>query len=164
MFISHDQLTYVDNTAALYYVSSDAKDATVQQTIITSIEWSLFNEMHLNVSKAKELLIFFTKTESEVSHVSINGTDVTCVESCTLLRLEFCNNLSCLVFIGKLTQAKLPVSDIVSVYVYVMRPVLVYACHVWHPGLTDDQHEATERLHLSITHSKSKTVEHRNNE
>jgi len=33
-------------------------------------------------------------------------------------------------------RAGVPASDIVCVYTSIIRSVLKYACHVWHPGLT----------------------------
>ena len=50
-----------------------------------------------------------------------------------------------LFFIRQLKCAKVPPNDIVSTFLAVVRPVLEYACQVWHPTLTTEQHNALEK-------------------
>ena len=42
-------------------------------------------------------------------------------------------------FLKKLKRAGVSVDDLVHYYQSVIRPVLEYACAVWHPGLTKEQ-------------------------
>ena len=40
----------------------------------------------------------------------------------------------------------LSVEDLVTIYIGFVRPLLEYAVPVWHPGLTEKQHLALERI------------------
>ena len=43
---------------------------------------------------------------------------------------------SCLYFLKQLRRADVPTTDLLHFYTTVVRPVLEYACPVWHSGLT----------------------------
>ena len=51
--------------------------------------------------------------------------------------------------IHMLKRHVLCVKDLVTVYVGLIRPLLEYAVPVWHPGLTEKQHYALERIQRS---------------
>ncbi len=51
-----------------------------------------------------------------------------------------------LYFVSKLKRTKMSSSDIVKVYVSLVRPVLEYACQLWHAGLTDHQRDMLESI------------------
>ena len=48
--------------------------------------------------------------------------------------------------LSMLKRHGLCVKDLVTVYVGFIRPLLEYAVPVWHPGLTEKQHYALERI------------------
>ena len=51
-----------------------------------------------------------------------------------------------MVFLCQLKQCGSPVDDLVIVYKQYVRPILEFACPVWHPGLTRDQNKVLEKL------------------
>ena len=50
-----------------------------------------------------------------------------------------------LFFLKQLKRAKVSPSDIVATYLAIVRPVLEYACQVWHPGLMQEQRVSIEK-------------------
>ena len=116
--------------------------------------------MVLNASKTKELLISFAKSPPSVDGIIVSNSQVERVDHCTLLGLEISNNVtwelhcqkilkeanSHLFFLKQLKRAKVSAKDIVATFLAVVRPVLEYDCQVWHPGLTEEQHDALEHI------------------
>ena len=51
-----------------------------------------------------------------------------------------------LFMLSMLKRHGLCLKDLITVYVGYIRPLLEYAVPVWHPGLTDKQHDALERI------------------
>ena len=101
-----------------------------------------------------------SKVTPQVPVVNVDGTEVERVDHCTLLGVQISSKLSwdghCnkilkkanqkLFFIKQLKRAKISPTDIIATYLAVVRPVLEYACQVWHPGLTAEQHESLEKI------------------
>ncbi len=56
---------------------------------------------------------------------------------------------------------KLP-SDLVSVFCYLIRSILEYACEVWHPGLTMEQSHTIEHLHIRVRNLVFPQLEYHN--
>ena len=46
----------------MYHVSSYTNDKFLQEVVSVVANWSTVNDMHINASKTKELLISFTKS------------------------------------------------------------------------------------------------------
>jgi hypothetical protein len=150
---------YVDDTT-IYHVTSDTGDKSLQEAVNEATDWSKCNDMRLNASKTKELLISFAKSTPDVEEITIADTKVERVDHCTLLGLQISNTLSwelhCnkvikkansrLFFLKQLKRAKMSPMDIVATFLSIVRPILEYACQVWHPGLTVDQHDSLEKI------------------
>ena len=116
--------------------------------------------MRLNATKPKELMISFAKSDPGASNVIVGGAEVERVDQCTLLGLIISNTLTwdlhCqkmlkkantrLFFLKQLKRAKVAPSDILGTFLAIVRPVLEYACQVWHPGLSIEQHEELEKI------------------
>jgi len=56
------------------------------------------------------------------------------------------NAESCLYFLKQLRRAEIPTRDLLHFYTTVVRPVLEYACPVWHSGLTVAQSDLLESM------------------
>ena len=152
-------IKYVDDTT-LYHVSSNTADVSLQQAVDTAANWSSKNDMRLNASKTKEILISFAKIQPDVSKIVVDNTEVERVTQFTLLGLklsaslnweEHCSKIikranTRLFFLKQLKRAKVPPKDIVASFISVVRPILEYACQVWHPGLTIEQHDLLENI------------------
>jgi len=154
-----ETIKYVDDTT-LYNVSSQTDDQALQGALNVALKWSTENDMRLNGAKTKEMLISFSKEPPEVATLFVNDTPVERVNQCTLLGVQLSSNLTWeghvnkivkkanvkLFFIRQLKRARVLPGDIVSTFLAVVRPVLEYACQVWHAGLTTEQHNALEKI------------------
>ena len=152
-------IKYVDDTT-IYHTSSDPSDTTLQKSVDTAIDWSKQNSMKINATKTKDMLISFAKETPKVSNVIVDGEEIERVSECKLLGVILNNRLSWhdhiesmmkkantrLHFMFQLKRTKLPADEIIKVYVTLVRPLLEYACQVWHAGLTDQQSNEIESV------------------
>ena len=150
---------YVDDTT-LYYVSNNPIDPSLQEAVSSVLAWSNQNDMRINGSKTKEMLISFSKSQADVPHISIDGSLLERVESVTLLGVQISNDLSWekhvsfivkkaqsrLFSLNMLRRAKVSSKDIMDIFCSKVRPVLEYASPLWHPGLTQEQSDDIENL------------------
>ena len=157
-----ETIKYVDDTT-LFEISKEASDSSLQSATTSAITWSDDNDMKINASKTKEMLICFARKHTpQVPQLVVNSTIVERVHTCTLLGIELCDTLTWhghidkivkkantrLFYLRQLKRAKLAASDIISAYLTIMRPILEYACQVWHPGLTEEQHNLLEGIQI----------------
>ena len=77
---------YVDDTT-IYRVTNDTQDQTLQSAVSVATKWSQRNNMKINASKTKEMLITFSKTPPAVPLIEVNGIALERVSTCTLLAL-----------------------------------------------------------------------------
>lgn len=150
-------IKYVDDTT-IYNVTSDVQDTSLQVAVDTAIKWSSDNSMNINASKTKELLITYMKKPPNVPHITINGEDIERVSECKLLGVHLNDQLNwdlhidkihkkaCqrLHFLSCLRRSNLNSRDMVRVFTSLIRPLVEYACQVWHPGLTQQQTDQIE--------------------
>ena len=116
--------------------------------------------MRLNASKTKELLVYFGRKTLDVPQVVINEVPVERVHSAKLLGVTLTDDLSwgehiskiytkCsqrVYFLRLLARAGAPPTDIVKIYMSIIRPVLEYACQVWHAAITKEQEKLIENI------------------
>ena len=152
-------IKYVDDTT-VYHISQDPNDNQLQDAVSVAETWSRNNDMRLNAAKTKEMVVCFAKNPPDLPSIVVDNTEVECVSNCTLLGVELQDNLSwdmhCqkivkkgnsrLFFLKQLKRAKLEPNDILDTYLAIVRPVLEYACQVWHPGLTEEQRMDIEKI------------------
>ena len=159
---------YVDDTT-IYQVSSDPSDSTLQTSVNDALNWSSSNSMNIHPDKTKEMLISFAVDPPNVPKLALNGSPIERVHKCKLLGVILNDKLtwddhvdkiykkacSRLHFLGQLRRTKASSIDIVKVYVSVIRPIVEYACQVWHGGLTNGQRKILESIQqraLKISH------------
>ena len=115
-------------------------------------KWTEENYMKLNNEKSKEMIISFAKNGNfrhTIPNIKIDGIDVEQVDNDKLLGVTISHDLSWnkhvenivkkagkrLYMLYQLKRAGISQSDLVTVYLSVVRPVLEYACPVWHTNL-----------------------------
>ena len=103
----------------------------------------------LNESKCKELRISFSRSGISVDHITINDKQIEVVSSAKLLGVVVSDNLrwnahvesicekaaTRLYFLKQLKHTKVPPKDMLLFYTTCIRPVLEYACPVFHHSL-----------------------------
>jgi hypothetical protein len=145
-------IKYVDDTT-IYRAMNDPSDPTLQSSVNVAIKWSKANNMKINAAKTKDMVVSFTREEPDIPNILVDGTPIERVTECKLLGVMLNNRLtwhthvdtiykkacSRLHFVAQLKKTKMPASEIIKVYTTLVRPLLEYACQVWHGGLTDQQ-------------------------
>ena len=124
----------------------------IQESIDKAVEWTSMNCMKINPKKSKEMIISFTHDvhfKKFVPNIIIEGNPVEVVDHAKLLGVILSDDLTWNMHVDsivkkaakrvymlyQLKRAGISQSDLVTVYLSVVRPVLEYACPVWHTNL-----------------------------
>ena len=119
--------------------------------------------MKLNITKCKELIITFAKDKRSFQPLTVAGETIKLVESEKILGLVVQNNLKwnlhvdsivkksskCPYMLRLLKRFKADMKTLIVVYTTVIRPILEYACQVWHFNI---------RIIYQMTSNVSKSV------
>jgi hypothetical protein len=122
------------------------------------------DNFHLNESKCKELRITFSKADSLMAPITINGKEIEIVSSAKLigtivsgdhkwnLHIDMiCKKVaSRLYFLRQLKRAKLPIPDLLLFYKIFIRPVAKPASPVYHNALPQYLSDVLERLQKRV--------------
>ncbi|CAB4006150.1 RNA-directed DNA polymerase from mobile element jockey [Paramuricea clavata] len=123
--------------------------------------------MRLNAKKTKEFRVSFLQSEPEFDHLTINGSPLEVVDSFKLLGITLSSDLSWNIHVSNISAKAskrlyalrilkrhgVPVKNLISIFCSFIRPVLEYACQVWHsslPLMLSDQIEHTQKRALKI--------------
>ena len=150
---------YVDDTT-MYEVCPKGKDCSIQNALNELVAWSNSNDMQINPTKTKEMVICFTKDNIELPLLTIAGNLVERVKEAKLLGLYVNNKLNWdthvketytkaakrLYLLVQLRRAGLSQVDMCRYYVACIRSVLEYACQVFHGALTKEQANILESI------------------
>ena len=152
-------------------VSTDPRINNMQLVADKLVQWCTDNHMHLNTSKTKEMVIYFGKqySKSELVYTRIVDSNIERVETFKLLGVIFSSDLTWkahveyiiskaskrIFVVYQLVRSGLSASDVISVYISLIRSILEYACPVWHCGITkgqSDEIEGVQRRCLRIVY------------
>ena len=149
---------FVDDCTLSEVLSKLATSAMQQELDAINI-WSQANYMKINTKKTKEMQLR-PNHKNQPTTLQLNGHPIERVTSYKLLGLHVTDKLRwsehvsaiCskaaqrLHFLKQLKRAAVSTSDLVYYYQSVIRPVLEYACVVWHSSITKKQSELIERI------------------
>ena len=136
-------------------------NVSVLQTAVDKVkDWSDKNNMKLNESKTKEMLISFKQNLALVPPLMINSNAVERVHTFKILGVLLSDDLSWkshvnhmhsrasprLYYLRQLKRCGLSQSDLLAYYRTMIRPILEYACPVWHAGLTQGESDIIEKI------------------
>ena len=159
---------YVDDCAVTEIIKSfDLQSSSLQREIDYINQWSVKNNMKLNVTKTKEFNISLSSVPHSFPALSIDNQHLDVVHTVKLLGVylsadlkwtthinHICSKASKRLFaIRILKRNGVKVWDLRNVYCSFIRPVLEYACPVWHfslPVFLCDQIEQIQRRALKI--------------
>ena len=165
---------YVDDVT-LYStgkLNASTNQNNLQQAADHCLSWATNNNMNINTGKTKEMVIQFSKKETNIPHIRLNDIAIERVNSTKLLGLYVSNDLTWedhvnhiykkaakrLYSLVMLKRAAVSVNDMVTYYTVTIRPIMEYCCQVWHSRLTRSQTELLESVQkraLRIIHSSS---------
>lgn len=160
---------YVDDCTAYEIISRSTNNVTLQTDLNSVNTWTETNNMRLNVKKTKEFRVSFLKTPVIPDQLTINNIPLDIVKSFKLLGITITSDLTwnihadntCakaskrLYALRILKRNGVPVADLLTIFCTFIRPVLEYACQVWHtslPSTLSDQIEHVQKRALKIVY------------
>ena len=140
---------YMDDTTLTVRVGKGSV-SSMQSIMDFTTSWSSANNMVPNIRKTKEMVICFHKQPTAIPPVTIQEMEIERVSSTKLLgvvindKLTWADNTNYiyskaskrLYHLRQLRRAGLDSLDLLIFYTAVIRPVIEYACPVWHNSLT----------------------------
>jgi hypothetical protein len=154
---------FVDDTTFTEIISRTDNTSHMDEYGQQLVEWSANNFMLVNYKKTKEMVLGGLQEQS-FPPLLIDGHIVERVASFKLLGVHIDDDLrwsthiksicskanSRIYFLKLLKRAGLPPDALLCYYTTVIRPLLEYACVVWHHGLTQAQSDQLERLQKRV--------------
>lgn len=162
---------YVDDTSITEVVEKGHL-SNLQFRVDDIATWAETNKMVFNTDKCKELRISFTKNrnQSNYNNISIDGKGIDLVSEYKILGLIVSQDLKWnahvqhivlkaskrIYLLKELKRASIPAADLLTFYTSCIRPVLEYACVVYHhalPAYLVDDIEYIQKRCLRIIYS-----------
>ena len=127
--------------------------SVIQDSADVVEQWSYNNDMHINTTKTKEMVICLRRDRTFVDslpYIYMNGNYIERVSQAKVLGVTISSDLSWnahvdeeiiskarkrVYMIYQLKRAGINQNDLIRIYVSVIRPVVEYACPVWHTNL-----------------------------
>jgi hypothetical protein len=123
--------------------------------------------LYSNIKKTKEFRISFLKIPSAIDQLSINNISLDIVKSFKLLEITISSNLTWNIHVDNICAKAskrlyalrvwkrngAPAADLLTIFCIFIRPVLEYACQVWHTSLSStlsDQIEHSQKRAIKI--------------
>ena len=142
---------YVDDST-VFDVCNNSSVFMLQASADIITYWSRINDMRINATKTKEMVICFCRNDNHVASIPrivIDNNDIERVTQAKVLGVTLSPDLTwnahvdtivskarkTVFTIDQLKRAGIRQCDLLRVYVSVIRPVLEYACPVWHTSL-----------------------------
>lgn len=165
---------YVDDTTLSELLQDRSQISNMQFFFQQLLDWAYSNDLVVNFSKTKEIIMGPPSLTSGIPPLLVgNSTDtgsIERVETFKLLGIHLDANFSWsshvdnilskatrrLYFLKQLRRAGVPSNQLLHFYLAVIRPVLEYACPVWHHLLNKaqtDQIEAIQRRAIRIIYN-----------
>ena len=150
---------YIDDTTVAEIVPRNTQ-GNIEDAVNEVVVWSRKQNMQLNADKCKELIIDSKKNKHSFSPLTVDGYELSVVNSAKILGVTISNDLKwnahvtesikkCnkrLYFLILLKRAGVCRKDIVSFYCTVIRPVLDYCSPIFHHSLPESLSEDLERV------------------
>ena len=141
--------------------------STLQTEVDRINQWSIANNMNLNVKKTKEFIVSFLKNQPSLQPLMIDNQYLEMVQTTKLLGVyltsdlkwtkhvtHICSKASKRLYALRLLKRNgVQSRDLQKVYCSFARPILEYACPVWHSSLSillSDQLEHIQKGALRI--------------
>jgi hypothetical protein len=143
---------YVDDST-IFEICGPGTVSKLQDSANIACQWSRDNDMKINASKTHELLIDFTRNHqlnsSSLNNINIDGLVIQRTDSAKILGVTICSDLTWNIHVKnivskaskrvymlyQLKRSGIHQTDLITIYLSVIRPVLEYACPVWSTNL-----------------------------
>ena len=152
-------IKFSDDTTIEGLISKDDETA-YRDEVERLVDWCSLNNLELNVSKTKEMIVDFRRIKDPLSPLVINGESVEQVEEFKFLGTVISNDLSwgnnttptikkCqqrLHFLRQLKKFRLPAKVLTQFYRAVIESILCFGITTWFGGATDEEKLQLERI------------------
>ncbi len=142
---------FVDDTTLITISDKVSKSDNMQQAANQTSSWSKENDLGVNETKTKEMLVFFGN-DPDIPLLEINGQEIERVTQTKLLGVIISSNLKWdahvqyihskagkrLYYLRELKRSGLSQTDLIRVYLSLVRSICEYACQVWSTGLSKE--------------------------
>ena len=159
----NDCWKYVDDTSVSECVEPSSA-SNLQEVVNYISTWTNNNNMKLNISKCKELIIDFSKDKRIFPSLQIADNYINRVESAGILGITLQSNMKWNVHVENiikkaskrlyilrlLRRSNANNETLITVYCTVIRPILEYACQVWHFNIQNYLCEDIERIQKRV--------------
>ena len=142
---------YVDDSTIFEICKTDTI-SIIQEAADVAANWTKTNDMRINASKTKEMVICFSTNRNLVEsmpHIVIDEVDIERVNHAKILGVMVSANLTWnahidnivakaskrLFMLYQMKRSGISQHDLLRIYLSVIRPVVEYACPVWHSSL-----------------------------
>lgn len=151
---------FADDTTLIGLIS-DCDETAYREEVQHLTEWCCHNNLDLNITKTKELIVDFRKSKRvEHSALHIYGKEVERVESFKFLGVHISADLTWTVhishqvgkaqqrlyFLRKLKHALLPHHLLINFYRTTIESLLTYCCAVWFASCTEQNRKDLQRV------------------
>ena len=153
---------YVDDST-MFEICHRKSESVLQHSVDIAARWTVHNDMKINSDKLKEMLISFMQDpefRNTVPRLTIDGNEIDYVQHAKRLGVTISSDLTWnkhfenivakagkrVYMLYQLKRAGKGQHDLVTIYVGVIRPVLEYACPVWHTNLNIHLTESIETV------------------
>ena len=154
-----DRWKYVDDTTTAETIGPDC-NSNLQDLVNYIVTWTENNNMKLNVEKCKELIIDFARKKHHFPPLTVDDMNVERVKSRCILGLTVQDNMKWnehihnivkkaskrLYMLRLLKRSNASIDTLITVYTTIIRPVLEYACQVWHYNIQQYLSEEIEKI------------------
>jgi hypothetical protein len=138
---------YVDD-CTIFEVCHTESVSRLQESADITLQWSHQNDMKINAAKTHEMVIDFSNNRTHAQslpNIMMDGIEIQRIDSAKILGVTISSDLTWnnhvdnivskaskrLYMLYQLKRAGIEQTDLVKIYVSVVRPVLEYACPVW---------------------------------
>jgi len=162
-----DIMKYVDDST-IFEICQYNNMSRIQESADIAHAWSNDNDMVINASKTKEMLICFSKNpvfNNSIPNIVIDDACIERVNHAKVLGVTISDDLTWnkhveniiskagkrMYMLYQLKRSGISQTDLLKVYVSVIRPVMEYACPVWHtclPSYLSDNIESIQKRAL----------------
>jgi hypothetical protein len=161
--LSDITVKYVDDTTVLHAVNRNNADS-LQSSAEYLSKWASENNMIFNTKKTKELVFHFGKGQCDFPSVKIGNDVIERVFEAKILGVTIQSDLKWNSHISNMIKkankrlyllrlckrAGLSDSDLICIFITLIRSILEYCCVVWHPALPRYLHEDIEHVQKRV--------------
>ena len=157
LVVDHDRRwKFVDDTSVSEVINKNNEMGKMQSLVNVINTWCMKNDMKLNQTKWKDMIISFALEHPKLDPIFIEGHELVPVCSVCTISVDLKWNTHITHIVSKaskrlyfpclLKRFGVDRSSLLTVFTTCIRPVLEYGCQVWSYGITQYLSDEIERI------------------